>query len=183
MAKADGKAVFLDRDGTLIYDVGYARDPDQVRLFPDVKEALTKLRKHGFRLVLVSNQSGIGRGLMTVEQAEQVHQRVVSRLAECGVQLDAAYYCRHAPDEQCGCRKPSPEMLLRAAKELDLQLDRSFMVGDKLGDVEAGKQAGCRTILLTATSASGKLDPAPDYVAVDWLEVLQHILNHIEVTA
>ena len=183
MAKADGWAVFLDRDGTVIYDVGYPRDPQQVRLLPGVGEALAKLRKQGFRLVLVSNQSGIGRGMVAWKEAEQVHRQVVSNLAEYGVYLDGAYYCPHAPEEQCGCRKPSPEMLLRAAEELDLDLAHSFVVGDKPSDVEVGKRAGCRTILLAASPMPSGLDPAPDHVAADWPEVLQHILSHIGATA
>ena len=181
---ADRRAVFLDRDGTVIYDVGYPRDPQQVRLLPGVGEALARLGKQGFCLVLVSNQSGVGRGMVTMERAEQVHRRVISSLAEYGVQFDAAYYCPHAPEEQCRCRKPSPGMLLRAAEELGLDLDRSFVVGDKPSDIETGKRAGCRTILLTANPVvSSRLDPVPDYVAAGWSDVLRHILSHIGETA
>jgi D-glycero-D-manno-heptose 1,7-bisphosphate phosphatase len=180
MAKADGRAVFLDRDGTVIHDVGYPRNPRQVRLLPGVGEALSKLRKHGFLLILVSNQSGIGRGLVMAEEAEQVHRRVIASLLEYDVELDAVYYCPHAPKERCRCRKPSPEMLLRAAKEFALDLARSFMVGDKLSDIEAGKRAGCRTILLTATPLPSGLNTAPHEVAADWSEVLQHILTFRE---
>lgn len=172
------RAVFFDRDGTLIYDAGYLKDPQQVRLLPGVGRALATLKEHGFLLVLVSNQSGIGRGLVTVEQAEQVHSQVVSDLAEYGIQLDAVFYCPHAPEEQCSCRKPSPGMLLRAAGELDLDLARSFMIGDKASDIEAGKRAGCRTILLTANSVPA-LDPTPDYITADWSEVVRYILNSI----
>ena len=183
MGKANRRAVFLDRDGTVMYDVGYPRDPQQVRLLPGVGEALAKLRKRGFSLVLVSNQSGVGRGMVTVKQAEQVHRQAISSLAEYGVQFDAAYYCPHAPEEQCGCRKPSPEMLLLAAKELDLDLARSFMVGDKPSDIEAGKRAGCRTILLTVNPTLSGLDPMPDHAAADWTEVLWHILSHVGAKA
>lgn len=179
MPKVSGRAIFFDRDGTLVYDVGYPKDPQQVRLLPGVERALATLKEHGFLLVLVSNQSGIGRGLVTVEQAEQVHCRVVSVLAEYDVQLDAIYYCPHAPEERCSCRKPSPEMLLRAAEELDLDLSQSFMIGDKPSDIEAGKRAGCRTILLTANSVFSKSDPIPDYVAATWSEVLQYVLKSI----
>ena len=177
MARAKRRAVFLDRDGTVIYDVGYPRDPQQVRLLPGVGEALRKLKEQGLLLVLVSNQSGIGRGLVTVEQAEQVHQEFVSRLAEYDIQLDAAYYCPHAPEDQSRCRKPSPEMLLQAAKELDLDLARSFMVGDKASDVEAGKRAGCQTILLSTKPVLNELDPTPNEVAGSWPEVVQRILG------
>jgi histidinol-phosphate phosphatase family protein len=169
------RAVFLDRDGTIIYDVGYPRDPRQIRLLPRVGGALARLRRQGFSLVLISNQSGIGRGVLTLEETERVHRQVVSSLAEYGVGLDAAYYCPHAPEEQCRCRKPSPEMLLRAARELGLDLSRSFMVGDKPSDIEAGKRAGCRTILLTSNPVSSGFDPVPDDIASDWSEVLTFI--------
>src|SRR5205809_175870 len=112
MANAKGRAVFLDRDGTLIVDPGYLRDASQVRLLAGAGEALAQIQKQGFALVVVSNQSGIGRGLITSEEAEQVHQALVARLADFGVRLDAAFYCPHAPAEQCRCRKPSPEMFL-----------------------------------------------------------------------
>ncbi len=110
-------AVFLDRDGTLVEDVGYPRDPQQLRPLPGAVRALAELRRHGFALVVVSNQSGVGRGILTREQAGRVHQRLVEILAEQGVALDGAYYCYHAPDEGCACRKPSPH-LLRARRTI-----------------------------------------------------------------
>jgi D-glycero-D-manno-heptose 1,7-bisphosphate phosphatase len=183
MATADRQAIFLDRDGTLMYDPGYARDPQQVRLLPDVGEALAELGKQGFLLVLVSNQSGIGRQLITAEQAERVHSQLLSRLEEYNVPLHGVYYCPHAPEEQCRCRKPSPEMLLRAAEDLGLALTHSFMVGDKASDVEAGKRAGCRTILLTANLTSSALHSMPDYVSSNWSEALVFILGDIAATA
>ena len=125
-------AVFLDRDGTLIYDVGYPKDPGDVRLLPGVGNSLAKLNERGFLLVMVSNQSGVGGGIVTWDEAERVHKRVLASLTESGVHLDAAYYCPHAPDDGCPCRKPSPQLLLQAARELRLDLTRSFMVGDNL---------------------------------------------------
>ena len=188
MAKPNGRAVFLDRDGTIILDHGYLKEARQVCLLAGACEALAKIKAYGFALVLVSNQSGIGRGLITPQQADQVHQAFVERLAEHGVRLDAVFYCPHTPAEGCRCRKPSPEMFLRAAGELDLDLARSFMVGDQATDMEAGKRAGCQTILLS--TAPG--DPAeaaapdtgesiqfqrPDEVAHDWTEVVRHLLH------
>jgi D-glycero-D-manno-heptose 1,7-bisphosphate phosphatase len=177
MNRTNRRAVCLDRDGTVIYDAGYPRDPRRVRLLPGAGAALAELKRQGFLLVLVSNQSGIGRGLLTLDEAEQVHRQVVSVLAEFGVDFDAAYYCPHAPEERCRCRKPSPQMLLRAAEELDFDLARSFMVGDKPSDIAAGKEAGCRTILLAAHAPAGGCDPAPDDTAADWPEVLGRILQ------
>jgi histidinol-phosphate phosphatase family protein len=183
MNRADRRAVCLDRDGTVIEDVGYPRDPGEVWLLPGAGEALAELRRQGFLLILVSNQSGIGRGLVTRDEAEQVHRQVVSALAKFGVRLDGAYYCPHAPEERCPCRKPSPQMLLRAAEEFAFDPSRSFMVGDKPSDVAAGKQAGCRTILLTAHVPAEGCDPAPDETAADWPEVLGRILQHRGATA
>jgi D-glycero-D-manno-heptose 1,7-bisphosphate phosphatase len=137
-------AVFLDRDGTLIEDVGYPRDPRQVRLLLGAAEALRRLAGAGFALVIVSNQSGVGRGLFRRDEAEAVHAEVVRRFAEAGVAFDGAYYCYHGPDDACACRKPAPGLLLQAAAELELDATRSFMVGDKSIDIEAGAAAGCR---------------------------------------
>ena len=143
-------ALFLDRDGTLIEDVGYPRDPRRVYLLPGAAGALARLARLGFALVIVSNQSGVGRGLFSRAEAEAVHAEVVRRFAGAGVSFDGAYYCYHAPDEGCGCRKPAPGLLLRAAAELGLDLGRSFMVGDKTIDAAAGAAAGCRGLLLGA---------------------------------
>ncbi len=169
-------ALFVDRDGTLIEDVGYPADPQDVRLLPGSAAALAALQRHGFALVVVSNQSGIGRGLVSTEQAARVHHRFTDLLAEQGVTLDAAYYCPHHPEEGCPCRKPSPQALLRAAAELDLCLSRSFMVGDKASDVEAGKHAGCRSVLFGSRPDLAGCGVAPDRFASTWEQVLQYLL-------
>lgn len=163
------RAVFLDRDGTVIEDPGYLSDPAGVRLVPGAADALRELGDRGFRLVVISNQSGIARRLITEEQAAAVHERFVAELAGRGVCLDDVRYCPHAPDAGCACRKPLPGLLVDAADELGLDLARSFMVGDKPSDVEAGRRAGCTTILLTP-EADGAA--ASDHVAADWTEVL-----------
>jgi histidinol-phosphate phosphatase family protein len=143
---ARSPAVFLDRDGTVIHDTDYPRDPADVTLIPGAAEALDELARAGYRPVIVSNQSGIGRGLVTEAEAAAVHERFLGLLSSLGVRIAGSYFCPHAPDEGCGCRKPSPELLLRAAEELDLDLSRSVMVGDKDSDVEAGRRAGCKAV-------------------------------------
>jgi histidinol-phosphate phosphatase family protein len=173
MATSLRRAVFMDRDGTLIHDVGYPNDPGAVRLLPGAAIALAKLKELGFLLIVVSNQSGIGRGLVTPEQARQVHAEVESQLADFMVRLDGAYYCPHAPEDGCVCRKPSPGMLLRAARELSIDLNRSFMVGDKISDLEAGRAAGCHTLYFTA-EPEAKRSPA-DFVASNWAEAAKFI--------
>lgn len=146
MSAGHAPAVFLDRDGTLIEDLGYPREPERVRLLPGVRDALHALHDAGFGLVVIGNQSGIGRGIITEDEARAVHARFVDLLAADGITLDAVKYCPHAPWQACDCRKPAPGLLLEAATELGLDLAASFMVGDKCSDVAAGHRAGCRSV-------------------------------------
>ncbi|MCB1015517.1 MAG: HAD-IIIA family hydrolase [Acidimicrobiales bacterium] len=140
------RALLLDRDGTVIDDIGYPRDPALVRLRPEV-ECLGALRSDlGYRLVLVGNQSGVGRGLIRPDEAAAVQAEVERRLAAVGVGLDGAFFCFHRPDEGCACRKPRTGLLRQAAQTLGLELRHSVMVGDKESDVGAGRAAGCATV-------------------------------------
>ena len=179
MAGDGAPAVFLDRDGTLMVDVGYPRDPADVRLLDGAADALVQLRNAGFRLVLVSNQAGIGRGLITEAEARSVHERFVAELARRGARLDDARYCPHAPDAGCDCRKPAPGMLLAAAGDLGLDLEASFMIGDKATDVEAGRRAGCRTVLFApdGTPSDGGSPGHADHVARTWTDALGFVLR------
>ena len=174
--------LFLDRDGTLIHDPGYLKDPQQVRLLPGVGRALAQLQQQGCYLVLVSNQSGIGRGLITEDEALQVHRQVLACLTRYGVRLDATYYCTHRPVEACTCRKPMPGMLLRAAMEHHIDLTRAFMIGDKPSDIVAGIRAGCQTIWLTTRSNPELCDPKPGGTASNWHEVVQALKRQVSAT-
>ena len=138
------RAVFLDRDNTLNFDPGYLNDPDQLRLLPGVGTALACLQEAGFVLVVVTNQSGVGRGLIEPKQLESIHERLNEHLASFGARIHRFECCLHHPQQRCDCRKPAPTLLLRAASALGLQMSESFMVGDRLSDVEAGRLAGCR---------------------------------------
>jgi D-glycero-D-manno-heptose 1,7-bisphosphate phosphatase len=158
------RAVFLDRDGTLMIDRGYLADPSGVELVPGAAHALGVLRARGALLVLVSNQSGVARGLIRPDEHERVHARFCELLAGEGVTLDGAYYCQHGPDDGCACRKPRPGMLEAAARERGIDLGASFMVGDKPSDVVAGRAAGCVTALFGAANGG-----EADLVARDWL--------------
>jgi len=161
--------IFLDRDGTVIRDTGYIGDPELVEFLPDVFAALRRFQDAGYRLVVISNQSGIGRGVITQTQYELVARRIADRLGEHGIYVET-YYCPHPPDDNCECRKPHPYLLLRAARDLNLDLTRSYMIGDRLTDVEAGIAAGCKTILLAQSDISGNSPPglSSDYVCPDW---------------
>ncbi len=167
------KAVFLDRDGTLMVDVGYPRDPDDVRLLPGVVEGLTACRDAGFHLAIVSNQSGVGRGYFGPDAVAAVHRRLLDLLESEGVRIDDARYCLHAPEDHCACRKPSPLMIQRSAGHLGVDLAASFMIGDRPSDVEAGRSAGCRSILLCPDADSAAT--AADFVAGSWPEIARII--------
>ena len=141
-------AIFIDRDGTLIEDVPYNADPQRVRFTREAIEGLMLLQAYGYALVVVTNQPGVGLGLFDDAALDTLHAHMRAQLAEHGIELAGIYACVHRPGAGCGCRKPEPGLLLRAAADLDLALERSWMIGDILDDVEAGCAAGCRTVLL-----------------------------------
>jgi D-glycero-D-manno-heptose 1,7-bisphosphate phosphatase len=161
-------AVFLDRDGTLIAEVGYLGDPDGVALLSGVPDAVRRLRDAGFLLVVVSNQAGVARGLFTEDDVVAVNGRLADILADEGLELDGWYYCIHHPDfgEPCDCRKPAPGMLTRAAGELGLDLGRSWIVGDHPSDAEAGRRAGARPIIVLSGHTHDHDDELPEGVPV-----------------
>lgn len=143
-------AIFLDRDGTIIEDVGYLSRIDQVRLFPEAAATIRAFNQAGRPVIVVTNQSGVGRGFFPESRVHEVHEHLRSLLAQHGARIDAIYHCPHHPDDGCDCRKPKPGMLLRAAREWHLDLPRSVMFGDKADDVAAGEAAGCRACRVTA---------------------------------
>jgi D-glycero-D-manno-heptose 1,7-bisphosphate phosphatase len=174
----------MDRDGTLIEEVNYLTRPEQVRLLPGAAGALRQAQDLGWRLAVVTNQSAVARGMLTEEGLGKVHRRLVDLLAEAGVKLDGIYYCPHLVDapveayrSDCDCRKPKPGLLLQAARELGLDLSRSIMVGDTGKDLEAGRAAGCRTVLVLTGYGSSELanleGPPPDHVAPDLMDAVR----------
>jgi D-glycero-D-manno-heptose 1,7-bisphosphate phosphatase len=149
------RAVFLDKDGTLIEDVPYNVDPALIRLGAGAAEGLPRLHAAGFLLIVISNQSGVARGLFPEGALRAVHERLGQLLHDLGVRLDGFFYCPHHPGAPlpeyaaaCSCRKPEPGLILSAAREHGVDLGRSWLVGDILDDVEAGRRAGCRTVLI-----------------------------------
>jgi D-glycero-D-manno-heptose 1,7-bisphosphate phosphatase len=146
-------AVFLDRDGTINEDPGYLGDPNNVKLFPGTGEALSLLQnKLNFKLIVISNQSGIARGIITKEMVDSVNRRINELLSADNAKIDAFYYCPFHPDfsaaEKCTCRKPSPELVLKAARNLNIDLSGSYFVGDAVTDIECGFNARLKTILV-----------------------------------
>ena len=145
------RAVFLDRDGTLNHDPGYLAKAEEMHLFPLIGEALLDLTKAGFELVIISNQSGVGRGLIPKSELLRIHQRMNDLLAQYHVRIDHLYLCLHRPEENCPCRKPKPKLILDAAQELNLDIRGSFMVGDRESDLKVGRAAGCGGVALVRT--------------------------------
>ena len=145
------RAVFLDRDGTLIVEKNYLHKPEEVEIFPGTGAALKKLSEAGFKLIIVTNQSGIGRGYYTVADAERVNARVCADLAPDGVRFEKIYIAPEAPDQPSRGRKPSPQFLFDARDEFGVNLAESFMVGDKLIDLECGWNAGVKQSILVRT--------------------------------
>lgn len=175
--------VFLDRDGTLNRDIGYLRDPDQLELLPGVGAALRALREAGARSVIVTNQSGIARGALTAAQLHLVHQRLRHVLEAEGASIDGIFYCPHHPDDRCRCRKPETELIDRARKELALELDRSYVVGDKLADVRLAHRIGATSILVRTGYGEQVLkswpegERSPDHVANDLPDAVRWLLG------
>jgi D,D-heptose 1,7-bisphosphate phosphatase len=179
-------AIFLDRDGTINEDPGYISDPGKVILLPEAANALSLLKKNGYLLIVISNQSGIARGLMTAEDVDRVNEKVNSLLQKYGVEIDAFYYCPAHPDfsseEECECRKPSTKLLFEAVKEFNIDLERSYFVGDLISDIQCGKNAGIKTILVKtgkgveSFSILQKENNFPTFVADNLLNASNYIL-------
>jgi D-glycero-D-manno-heptose 1,7-bisphosphate phosphatase len=180
------KAIFLDKDGTLIDDVPYNVDPDRIRLAPGTADGLPRLHAAGYRLFVVSNQSGVARGLFAESALGGVETRLRTLLADLGVPLAGFFYCPHHPEGNvghyaiaCDCRKPAPGLILRAAREQGIDVGRSWLVGDILDDIEAGRRAGCRTVLIdNGNETEWVLTPGrrPDFRAADLAEAAHIIL-------
>lgn len=182
------KAIFLDRDKTLVEDPGYISSPEQLRLLPGIPEALVQLSRLGYKLIVVTNQSGVARGIITEQTLKEIHEHLEQMLERNGVKLDAIYYCPHHPEgsvqkyrRESDLRKPNPGMLLLAAKQMDIDLSNSWMIGNSHRDIIAGRRAGCRTILLDTPGATKTaLDytsaesatSTPDYKAVNMKEAV-----------
>jgi len=182
------KAVLLDRDDTLIEDPGYINHPSQVRLLDGVAESLVELHAMGYKLVVVSNQSGVARGIVTEQVLGEIHDRLKALLTEKGAYLDAIYYCPYHPEgiipkyrRESDLRKPNPGMILQAAGEMNLDLSQSWAIGNSDRDIEAGRRAGCKTIMLESIGRDKNLVPSlakPDYRAVNLKEAVNIIKKY-----
>jgi len=178
------KAVFVDRDGTINCDEHYLDDPDKFKLHAGVSKGLKKLKENGFKVIVVTNQSGIGRGYFSEETLSSIHKRMEEELKKYGVVLDGIYYCPHHPGDNCECRKPMTGLFEKAIKEHNIDIKCSYMIGDRLVDVESGKNIGVKTILIAEmhmeeeilTQGSIKMH-FPDYITPNFLNAVRWILK------
>lgn len=170
----DTRAIFLDRDGTLMDEVNFCRDPNDVRAIPGARELLTKARELGWKIIVITNQSGIGRGIISLPQYEAVHAELLRQLNQ---QVDGAYYCPDVPPNVTERRKPSPGMLREAAEEFGINLEASYMIGDKSIDVECGRRVGAKTILVRTGYGKTTDTAAADHITDDVTGALRLVLE------
>jgi D-glycero-D-manno-heptose 1,7-bisphosphate phosphatase len=174
------QAVFLDRDGTIMEDANYVGEVERVVLIPNAKRALKRLQDAGYRLFVVTNQSGVGRGYSSREAVEQIHAHLDEQFGQARVKFDRYYVCPHHPEDNCDCRKPKPKFLREAAREFGLDMARRFMIGDRPSDIQAGINAGTKTVLVLTGVGQETLDQnevRPDCVAKDIAEAAGWILK------
>jgi len=171
------RAVFFDRDGTIAKDVNYCRRPEDFVLFPEAAKVIKKLNKCGFKVIIITNQSGIARGYFDEEVLNRIHKKMQEELARKCAYIDGVYYCPHHPDDNCECRKPKPALVLQAARDLNIDLEQSFVVGDLQKDMELGKVAGCKTILIGGPSPTESDGVTPDAIVASLAAVSDAILG------
>lgn len=188
--KINKSAVFLDRDGVLIRDVDHLSREDQLRLLPGAVKALGRLNRAGWLAVIISNQAAVAKGMLAEAEMYRIGEVLNSRIIKRGARLDAVYYCPHHPEGKvleyvckCKCRKPEPGLILKAAKEMSIDLKRSYLVGDKTGDILAGEKAGIKTILVETGygGGDGKYPMRPDYVTKNLMGAVKIILKSQDV--
>jgi D-glycero-D-manno-heptose 1,7-bisphosphate phosphatase len=176
---ASHKTVFFDRDGTLIIDKIYLNDPEQITYLPGVFEALQELRDAGYKFVVVTNQSGVARGIVTIENLHEIHRRIEVEFAKHGITFAGFYYAPYSVESNHELRKPNPGMLLAAENDHGIDLTRSWMIGDRGSDVVAGHRAGCRTILLEGVENADTISEIkPHFVTNDLRKAARFIIDN-----
>ncbi|MEE9584238.1 MAG: HAD family hydrolase [Candidatus Brocadiales bacterium] len=173
------KAAFLDRDGTIVQGVEYLRSPEELVMQPNAARAIRKFNELGYLTIIVTNQSGVARGYFTEERLAEIHRRLLSMLSREGAHIDAIYYCPHLAEGtvkeysvDCQCRKPRPGMLQKAAREYDVDLSMSIMIGDTPADIMAGKAVGCKTVLVQPPGNGFEMAENPDFIAKDLMDAV-----------
>lgn len=177
--KPKTKTVFIDRDGTLIEEVNFLSRVDDLRFFPFTDESIRLLKENGFLIIVVTNQSGIARKIFTESAMHEIHEKIQNDLS---AKLDGFYFCPHLPTEGCNCRKPNLGMIEKACEDFEIDLENSWMIGDKILDVELGLKANIKTALVLTGYGAGdleKLERKPDLVAENLLEAVKTIVSQI----
>jgi len=184
------KAVFLDRDDTINYDPGYLGDPHKVKLYPGVGEGIKKLKNLGFKIIVISNQSGVTRGYITTDDVDAVNKKINELLKKFNTAIDDFFYCPYHPDydgkEKASCRKPSPQMIFEAAEKYSIDLKSSYFIGDQITDAECGNNAGLKTILVLNKISENEInnlkspEKKPNFVAIDFLKACKIIEEDIK---
>jgi D-glycero-D-manno-heptose 1,7-bisphosphate phosphatase len=169
------KVIILDRDGTIVVDRNYLSDPADLEFEEGAAEGLRLMYDRGYRLVVITNQSGVGRGLFSVERLEEIHDRLRQMAESIGVRFEGIYYCPHAPDAGCLCRKPQTGLFEQAARELGFDRSSAVVVGDKMSDVEFGHRAGAMTVFVAANSPRLPAGPTPDFIVRDLVQAAEVI--------
>jgi D-glycero-D-manno-heptose 1,7-bisphosphate phosphatase len=173
----------MDRDGTVSEEIGYMYHSDLYRPFAWAGEAIRRINESGMKAILITNQSGVERGYFPESMVHAVHDVLRAQLARCNAHLDGIYYCPHQPDAGCECRKPKPGMIFQAAREMNIDVTQSFMIGDRYLDVEVGRAAGAKSILVRTGDGVAELEQyrdcpyQPDYIADNLLDAVDAILN------
>ena len=166
-ARAHDRVVLLDRDGTIVIDHGYLDNAAGLEFLPGAAEGLRMLYTQGYRLVVITNQSGVGRGKFPLDRIHQMNARLTKMAADAGARLDGIYVCPHAPEDHCSCRKPAPGLILQAASELDFDPKAAVVIGDKGSDIECGRRVGATTVLISAEKKITRTRVKADAVAAD----------------
>ncbi len=179
--------IFLDRDGVLIeFRRDYVRNWDDVVIYPGAVAAIAQLKTSGYRLVIITNQSAIGRGLVSAVEVGNINQRITAEITKAGGHIDGVYVCPHKPQDECACRKPNPGLILQAARELNIDLRRSILIGDNLTDLQAGAAAGISRLVLVLTGLGTKMLPELEQAGLPQVEIyedVQEALHHLISTA
>jgi rfaE bifunctional protein nucleotidyltransferase chain/domain len=172
-------AVFFDRDGTIIEETDYLHEPERIRILPNALEGMRRFQDMGYRIVLITNQPGIGIGYYSKEDFYRVNRILLKSFAEKGILVDKIYFCPHSKSEKCGCRKPEQALVERAKKELNLDLSQSIIIGDKTSDIETGRRAGMRAVLVRTgfKGEDGEFPVQPNFTAQDILDASRMILE------
>lgn len=178
-----GKVAFLDRDGTVIAEKDFIKTPDEIEFIPGSIDAIRILRDLGYKIIVISNQSGIGRGILTIEMAAKVNESFLARLKSENAEIDALYFCPHRPEDNCDCRKPRTGLIKKAVEEQKLDLKDAVVIGDKLSDVELGKKLGAKTVLVLTGYGKKEAEKAnisqikPDFISDDLYKAVNWLRN------